>query len=216
MDVLKNWNRSFVNMILCDPPYGIDYQSNRRAKEFRKDKIKNDKKPFIKFIPYLKNILKTDGCVMIFTRWDVQQQFIDVLTDNRLKVRNILIWNKLNHSMGDLKRAYGSMYESIIFSSENDFRFPGKRPRDIIEEKRVSPNVLEHPNQKPVQLIETLIKQCTHEGDTILDPFMGSGTTGVAAIKNNRNFIGIELDENYFSIAKERIENEFRQSYPTQ
>lgn len=64
-----------------------------------------------------------------------------------------------------------------------------------------------HPTQKPVALLEYLIKTYTNEGETVLDNCMGSGSTGVACINTNRNFIGIELDENYFNIAKERIEN---------
>ena len=64
-----------------------------------------------------------------------------------------------------------------------------------------------HPTQKPVALLEYIIKTYTNEGDTVLDNCMGSGSTGVASINTNRNFIGIELDENYFNIAKERINN---------
>ncbi len=63
-----------------------------------------------------------------------------------------------------------------------------------------------HPTQKPVELAEYLIKTYTNEGDTVLDNVMGSGTTGVACVNTNRNFIGMELDETYFNIAKERIE----------
>ena len=62
-----------------------------------------------------------------------------------------------------------------------------------------------HPTQKPVALMEYLIKTYTNEGDTVLDFTMGSGTTGVACVNTNRNFIGIELDENYFNIAESRI-----------
>lgn len=62
-----------------------------------------------------------------------------------------------------------------------------------------------HPTQKPVELLEYLIKTYSNEGDTILDNCMGSGSTCVACINTNRNFIGIELDENYFNIANERI-----------
>ena len=63
-----------------------------------------------------------------------------------------------------------------------------------------------HPTQKPSELIEMLIKEYSKEGETILDCFMGSGTTGVACVNTNRHFIGIELDEGYFNIAKKRIE----------
>lgn len=65
-----------------------------------------------------------------------------------------------------------------------------------------------HPTQKPVELLEYLIKTYTNEGETVLDNVMGSGSTGVACINTNRKFIGIELDEKYFNIAKERINNE--------
>ena len=67
-----------------------------------------------------------------------------------------------------------------------------------------------HPTQKPVDLLEYMIKTYTNEGETVLDFTMGSGSTGVACINTNRNFIGIELDETYFNIAKERIENEIQ------
>lgn len=67
-----------------------------------------------------------------------------------------------------------------------------------------------HPTQKPVELLEYLIKTYTNEGDVVLDNCMGSGSTGVACVNTNRNFIGIELDENYFNIAKERINNVVR------
>lgn len=68
-----------------------------------------------------------------------------------------------------------------------------------------------HPTQKPVELLEYLIKTYTNEGETVLDNTMGSGSTGVACVNLNRNFIGIELDEEYFEIAKERIERHMRQ-----
>ena len=73
-------------------------------------KIKNDKKPFTDFIPHLSRIIKPTGAILIFTRWDVQQQFIDKMKDEKLPVRNVLIWDKKIHGMGDLKRAYGSRY----------------------------------------------------------------------------------------------------------
>ena len=66
-----------------------------------------------------------------------------------------------------------------------------------------------HPTQKPSELVEMLIKEYSKEGDTILDCFMGSGTTGVACVNTNRHFIGIELDEGYFNIAKKRIEEAY-------
>ena len=68
-----------------------------------------------------------------------------------------------------------------------------------------------HPTQKPVALMQWCLEQVTQPGATILDPFMGSGTTGVACVKTGRNFIGIEIDESYFNIAQQRIEDAQRQ-----
>ena len=78
-------------------------------------------------------------------------------------------------------------------------------PIDIIHFQRDKTKM--HPTQKPIALLEYLVKTYTNEGDVVLDNCMGSGSTGVACVNTNRNFIGIELDENYFNIAKERIEN---------
>ena len=87
-----------------------------------------------------------------------------------------------------------------------DKTYTHKYPKSIIEFSNASQQNRLHPTQKPVALLEYLIKTYTNEGDTVLDFTMGSGTTGVACVNTNRNFIGIELDENYFNIAKERIE----------
>lgn len=79
-----------------------------------------------------------------------------------------------------------------------------RNPTSILKFKRETGL---HPTQKPVALLEYLIKTYTNEGDLVLDFTMGSGSTGVACLNTNRKFIGIELDENYFNIAKDRIEN---------
>lgn len=78
-------------------------------------------------------------------------------------------------------------------------------PNDILEFRREILGTTVHPTQKPVALIEYLIKTYTNEGDTVLDNTFGSCSTGVAAVNTNRNFIGIEMDDNYFSIGVERI-----------
>lgn len=94
-------------------------------------------------------------------------------------------------------------YDEKHYPKENIQKFTNY-PKNILE---FSPDTGLHPTQKPVALMEYLIKTHTNESETVLDFTMGSGTTGVAAKKLNRNFIGIELDENYFNIAKERISN---------
>lgn len=90
----------------------------------------------------------------------------------------------------------------------NEYKDNGTRyPLQIVQFKRDILTSNLHPTQKPVELMEYLVKTYTNKGDTVLDFTMGSGSTGIACKKLNRNFIGIELDKNYFDIAKDRIDN---------
>ncbi len=98
-------------------------------------------------------------------------------------------------------QVYGKCKEDISGGGETD-----RYPRSVIVFPSDKQTCYLHPTQKPVALCEYLIRTYTNEGETILDNCMGSGTTGVACINTNRNFIGMELDENYFNIAKNRIE----------
>lgn len=206
LEVLKTLPDNSIDVILCDPPYGIDYQSNRiKDKSRRKNKILNDKTPFIKFIQELPRLLKKSGCLFIFTKWTVQQQFIDECERCGLKVKNVLIWDKAVHGMGDLKRSFGNRYESIIFCANEDFRFIGKRPVDILRFNKVPASALVHPNEKPTALLEYLISITVNEDGTVLDPTMGSGTTGIATKNIGRSFIGIELDKTYYDLCVKRI-----------
>lgn len=91
------------------------------------------------------------------------QIFIDEFIRNGLKPKNVLIWDKKSHSMGDLKKAFGGRYESIIWIPNDDFKFKNGRPQDLISVPRVPPCKLIHPNEKPVELLEFLIKKLLHK-----------------------------------------------------
>lgn len=207
LELMKNIPNNSVDLLLTDPPYGIDYQSmHRKDKTKRMPKVLNDKKPFTDFIPLIKSKIAKTGGILSFTRWDVQQIFIDEFIRNGLKPKNVLIWDKKSNGMGNLKKAFGSRYESIIWIPNDDFKFKSGRPQDLILVPRVPPCKLIHPNEKPVELLEFLIEKTTSQNATVLDCFMGSGSTGVACINTNRNFIGMELDERYYKIAENRID----------
>lgn len=104
------------------------------------------------------------------------------------------------------KAKHNSIVSGINNSKITPYNDTGYRyPNDILEFRRVKLNEYLHPTQKPVELLEYLIKTFSNENDTVLDFTMGSGSTGVACKNTNRKFIGIELDKNYFEIAKNRI-----------
>lgn len=110
-----------------------------------------------------------------------------------------------------MKKSYRSkdLQTDVYGEMKNDYTYESteRYPRSIQVFSTDTQNSSLHPTQKPVALIEYLIKTYTNDGELVFDSCMGSGTTGVACINTNRRFIGIELDNNYFKIAKERIEN---------
>ena len=114
----------------------------------------------------------------------------------RGKPRNKRSYNK---KQGDGDMCYGKFENITSFNNEY-------YPTSVIQISNASQKGKVHPTQKPVELLEYLIKTYTKENDLVLDNCMGSGSTGVACANTNRDFIGIELDEKYFEIAKDRIE----------
>lgn len=142
----------------------------------------------------------------MFGCWQTSDKFKQKL-EKYFKIKSKLIWVKNNWSAGDLFWTYGQSYEEIWYATNGRKKLNGKRDRDCLFYDRVAGKKQLHLNQKPTDLIEFLINKSSKEGDLVLDTFMGSGTTAIACLNTNRNFIGMELDEGYFKIAKERIEN---------
>jgi site-specific DNA-methyltransferase (adenine-specific) len=128
---------------------------------------------------------------------------------------NIMIFNTTKRSIYNEQRLEGKAYtrkegdkkDSVIGDKKGGYitnNKGGRCARSVF--KIPNPNAKSlHPTQKPVPLMEYLIKTYTNEGETVLDFTMGSGSTGVACVNTNRNFIGIEQDEKYFDIAQDRI-----------
>ena len=153
LSVLPSLPDQSVDMVLCDPPYGIDYSNHRRSPDKRFAPIPGDRRPFTEFVCHLPRLLKPSGCVCIFSRWDVQHLFMAELVANGLPVRSCVIWDKGDHGMGDLVRTFAPRYETILFSPLPDFRFANGRPEDIIRCRRLQGAECQHPTQKPVQLL---------------------------------------------------------------
>ncbi len=107
--------------------------------------------------------------------------------------------------MGDLTGNFSFNYESIMFATNGKHKIRGKRDGSVWQIGKCKQEF--HETQKPVELIEKIIGHSTDEGMVVFDPFMGSGTTGIACKNMNRMFIGIEMIQTNFDIAKKRIEN---------
>ncbi len=142
-----------------------------------------------------------EGIIDFLAEFDCRQfVFWSAKVEFPLNYSAIHIWDKAIGCASTYEKIYerNGNKNYLLFRHMSIFgRVRAKIAKDIYTE---------HPSQKPVALIRELVEKFTHEGDTILDPFMGSGTTGVACVQTGRNFIGIEIDPKYFEIAKRRIE----------
>ena len=206
LELMKNIPDGSVDLVLTDPPYGIDFQSNFRKNKF--SKIENDSTVNAEFLDECKRVLKDTGAIYCFTRWDVYPSWIEQI-NKRFKVKNCIVWFKRGGGLGDLKKGYIYNHEFIIYCAEKNHRLNGKRRNDVFEFAKDAPSTYVHPTQKPISLLKEIIERSPNEGGVVLDCFMGSGSTGIACVNTNRHFIGIELDEGYFNIAKKRIEEAY-------
>lgn len=216
-----------IDMILCDLPY-----SSKKRKTTWNDW--DSAIDLEKLWREYNRIIKDNGVIALFAQdlfsaelvmsnykyykykwiWE-KESGTGFLNAKRMPLRNveeILIFYKSQPTYNPQMRE-GKPYTITKGSLSNNYcksdkivttKNYGKRyPLNLIKFKR---EIGLHPTQKPTMLLEYLIKTYTNENDVVLDNCMGSGSTGVACINTNRNFIGIELDENYFNIAKKRIE----------
>ena len=176
-----------VDAVVTDPPYGMEFQSCYR--KARHDPLQGDETAellsFACRIPVFHSRY-------VFGRWDSLGKIP--------MPRSCITWVKNNWSMGDLEHEHARQTEVIFYWPGPGHSFPYKRPTDALSAPR-SGNDL-HPTQKPVALMENVVRWTA---GSVLDPFMGSGTTGVACANLGRKFIGIEIEPKYFDIACERI-----------
>ena len=191
-----------VDAIVTDPPYGMQFKSNYRKQKYNKIINDNNLNWLDEFVEKCDLLVKNNTAHYVFCSFHNIDKF-KIAFEKYFTIKNILVWEKNNTSMGDLKGNFASKTEFILFFQKGRRLINGKRDANILKFKKTGNKY--HPTEKPVTLIEYLLAKFTDENQVVLDPFMGSGATGVACRNLNRQFIGIELDEGYFEIAKRRI-----------
>ena len=206
---LKGVPDGSVDLIVTDPPYLISYATNRR-----KDKthdfcsvIANDSNPALvrESLRECYRVLKSDSAAYVFCSAKTLDMFKGFAVESGFTVKNTIVWIKNGWTAGDLKAQYGQQYEPLLLLNKGRSLIRGKRLSDVWMFDRVAGKSQVHQNQKPVELITQCIEKHSDPGDIVCDPFMGSGTTAVAAMKTGRNFIGFELSPKYHAIATARI-----------
>ncbi|KXA95553.1 hypothetical protein AKJ65_01530 [candidate division MSBL1 archaeon SCGC-AAA259E19] len=201
-----------VDCVVTDPPYGINVESGTRE-QIRKLRENwtyegDDEDIFPQLLRLFKKLepkLKGDAHIYIFTSWKAWHKLYP-LADDFFDVRNWLVYLHYLSTGGDLN-VYRTAASSILFAAAGDGRKIREHKWNFFDE---SGNYRKngksyHPPQKSVSICKKLIENSTVEGETVLDPFCGSGTTLVAAEELDRNWIGIELEERWYNTARQRI-----------
>ena len=211
-----------VDAIITDIPYQVSAENNFKSMKDRKgrngiDFGEWDKEFDCSSLGVFAGLLKSNGCVFVFHSFEQYSDVRRTLENSGLECKDKIIWEKTNPMPRNRDRRYISSCEMAswyvmtkakwIFNRQDEkyqkmiFRFPSESGGGY---KRY------HPTQKNLELMKEIVQIHTNENDTVLDPFLGSGSTGVACMNTNRNYIGIEKDLGYFKIAKERINSSRR------
>lgn len=201
MKILPTLGNKSVDLVVTDIPYD---EVNRKHGSLRKlDKGKADIITFDldMFVSELARVTK--GSIYIFCGIEQVSNIRKILVQNKMSTR-LCIWEKTNPSPMNGDKIWLSGIECCVFGRFSNATF-NEHCKNTVFRYPCGRNKL-HPTQKPLELIEKLVLASSNEGDTVLDPCMGSGTTGVACKKNNRKFIGIEMDREFYNIASHRIE----------
>lgn len=212
-----------VDCIITDPPYKITARGNggNSGGMFQKKEVNNGKVfetndlEIEEWLPKLYNLLKEQSHCYIMTNNKNITHYLKVIdemyfnNDKSQKFHFIknLIWVKDNKIMG---QTYMSQFEYIIMLRKGSHkRINNCGDSDVLNYKnkklKDENGKTVHDTEKPVEMMEQLILNSTNEGGIVLDPFMGIGSTGIGALKTNRKFVGIELDNTYYEIAEKRI-----------
>jgi site-specific DNA-methyltransferase (adenine-specific) len=205
IELLEDVPDESMDLVFTDPPYGILYHSGYYKKGNPHTAIKNDGYFDVEFnkkwLSLCSQKAKKTSSILLFSSHQVLVDWIP-LVQLLWNVKNIIIWVKNNWTAGDLKGNLGNQYECIIFGTRGDFSLEGYRFSNVWNFDRVPPT--HHPTMKPIALIRRGIEITTKEGDSVLDPFLGSGTTLRACRETNRNCIGFEIDSKYEEAIKYR------------
>lgn len=217
--LLKMLPDNSIDFILTDPPYNIGMYSTGNIPLFGRTAMNNDVANWdhIEFNPEewvddFIRVLKPKGNIFIFTSYNQIGKWHTCL-DHRFDTSQFMIWHKINPAPKIYKAGFLNSCEMIFccwnkkhtwnFISQKEMHNFIESPICMRPERLSAPK---HPTQKPTSILKKMITIATNENDIVLDPFMGVGSTGIAALALNRKFIGFEISGEYFNAAKQRIE----------
>lgn len=222
---LKEINDHTIDLILTDPPYNLGLFMKGRdtnlgalrknhfvAADWDNDEQEEWEQHMADFFKESARILRKGGAVVVLMAVIKVETVMRIAEENGFYYKTTGVWHKTNPMPRNMNLHFINSTESWVYfvygSKTGTFNNNGKAVHDYIETSVIGSAEKKHgkhPTQKPVKLMEHFIELLSAEGDMVLDPFMGSGSTGVAALNLKRQFYGIELNEEYYKIASLRI-----------
>ena len=216
LELMKNIEDESIDLVVIDPPYKLtaggckdtkirgcvgryDNEEVARGKVFKHNSIKSSD-----WFKELYRVLKNRTHCYVMCNDKYVKEYLTEAENVGFKEVNILTWAKGMHTP---TQYYMKNTEFILMFRKGEAKYINNMGSFSLIDIKGIKGSKQHPSEKPVSLMEHLINNSSNENDLVLDCFMGSGSTGLAALKNNRKFIGIELDPQYFEIAQKRIQN---------
>ena len=219
--VFKHLKDNSVDLIITDPPYEFTQHDGGGAFGSKKREYHNELEDskIVDGFDYslLNEFIRVMKKVNLYI-WCNKEQLLTYLKFFENYNVDLLTWHKTN-PVPTCNNKYLSDTEYLLFFREKGVKVYGsyktKKKYYVTPTNKSDKEKYNHPTVKPLEIINNLVINSSQENDVILDPFMGSGTIGVAALQNNRKFIGMEIDESYYDIAKKRIEEmlDFQENY---
>lgn len=200
IELIKKINTNSIPLILTDIPYGVVNRKSAGLRNFDKKDADICDFSLDELISELHRV--SSGSIYIFCSTEQVSELRGSLAEKKMTTR-LGIWEKTNPSPVNCQYMWMSGIETCVYARKKGASFNEHYKNSVW--KFPNGRSKRHPTEKPLKLFEYLLKTSSKEGDTVLDPFMGSGTTAEAAIKNGRNFIGFDISENYINIANERV-----------
>lgn len=195
IEYMKTLPNRCIDLIVTDPPYGdnVNYGLNNKT-------ICNNENPLINCTALVEmyRVLKLNSSVYLFTNWKHYPFLTEfVIRYTKFKIRHLIIWKKHNFGLG---WAFRHQYELILVLEKGKPKYNLTDFSDVQTASHINHNKMNHPHEKPIDLLMKMIEHSSKEGDIVLDPFAGSGSTCKACEKLGRNWIGIELDDKWATL----------------
>lgn len=211
LEILRQMPDNSVDSVITDPPYNVS-RDNHFATMERYNSYKGidfgdwdkdfDQRAWILELP---RILADNANVVIFNSWQNLSTIADTLQEIELEVKRPIVLKKRNPMPTNRDRLFVNSFEFGLWATKGKWTFHRSEKYEEAFYLTTNNGTSGHPTEKHLPAIEYFVEVLTNVNDVVLDPFMGSGTTGVACVRKHRRFIGIEIREQYYQMAKRRI-----------